>query len=449
MFSLYFTIYQYGTFSTPLASFKGNNIKAYSSESKAPKKQAPSMSSLLDKLAYIKDDSIETMTNTLYRKLFSPEIANSNWRFVDHFVNSKIGLDIARTFSYVKLRKTQHLYDPRITMTVYLNYLQDEYKKGSNKIPFSWEDWTDLSVLNPYLGVENSTCYSFFHSHDIDLDYTFEANKSSLTYFDKTHCLDNEEYLATPDGEFKDPELLPGFNFNGQINEKSDFIGQLHNAKSYLLSAAPPPTLIYFLHDNGTYHKVEPYPSSSMMRNGMFDSFVRKNSFQGFDPIAELENLSPMRLLKHQSDFKSAMVSANSYEVSIPESRFALNTDEMFHYLYAKKKTSLDTNEKKFLEAIDFSKATKVEDAPKYFHEVNVKWYAKYKGHEIKENGAHYDFRFFSGFITEMPSEEATVHSPEYNAATPVNYTLSIDNTINRQTIILSHGPYSFHSYIS
>ncbi|GAV29386.1 hypothetical protein PMKS-002886 [Pichia membranifaciens] len=307
-------------------------------------------------------------------------------------------------------------------------------------MPFSWEDWADLSALNSFLGAEDSTCYSFFHSHDIDLDYTFEANESSSTYLTKSHCLDNEEYLKTPAGELKDPALLPGFNFNGQINEKSDFIGQFYNAKSYLLSAAPPPTLIYFLHDNGTYHKVEPYASSSMMRNGMFDSFVSKKSlFQGFDPITELENLSPNRVLKNPNDFKSAMVNAKSFELSIPESRFVLNTEEMFHYLHAKKESSLALNEKRFLESIGFSKATKVEDAPKYFHEVNVKWYAKYNGHEIKENGAHYDFRFFSGFLSEMPSAEATVHSPEYDPAKPVDYALSIDNTINRQTIILSH----------
>lgn len=126
VFSLYFTIYQYGTFSTPLTSFKGDNIRASNPDSHNSKKQAPSMSSLLNKLAYIKDESVETMTNTLYRKLFGPNIANSNWRFVDHFVNSKIGFDIAGTFSYANKRKTQHLYDPRITMTVYLNTKKDQ-----------------------------------------------------------------------------------------------------------------------------------------------------------------------------------------------------------------------------------------------------------------------------------------------------------------------------------
>lgn len=439
VFSLYFTIYQYGTFSSPLKNIKGNNDWDANVDSHSSKKQSPSMSSLLDKLAFIKENSAVSMANTLYKKLFSSHITNTNWRFTDHFVNSKIGLDIGYIFSYVNTRKDRHLYDPRISLTVYLNSVKDQYSKGSNEIPFSWEDWTDLSVLNPYLGDKDSSCYSFFHNHEIDLSYEFEANESSSKYMEKSHCLDNAEYLETPDGKLRDPALLPGFNFDGQIGEKSNFVGQLKNAKSYLLSSAPPPTQIYFLHDNGTYHKVRPYKSSSMMRNGMFDSFVRKSSFEGFDPVKELESLNKKRLLKHQNDFQSQMLTTHSYELSIPESRFVLNTDELFHYLYAKTESNLEPNEKNFIESIEYSKATKVEDTKKYFHEVNVKWYAQYKNHEIRENGAHYDFRFFSGFLSEMPSEDTTPHSPEFDPSQPVDYSKSIDHKINRQTIILSH----------
>ncbi|KAG0683842.1 hypothetical protein C6P42_000104 [Pichia californica] len=456
VFSLYFTLFSYEGLSSSIMSptAKFNNIQAGSNKLNdnhsnyfTSNSNKPSISSLLDKLAFLNENNFDDMSNNLYKKLFSSDLTNSNWRFSDHFVNNKISLDISAIFSYVNKRKSQHIYDPRITMTVYLNHLNEKFNtEDSNEIPFSWADWVDLSALNPFLGNDKSqNCYDFFHNYDIDID-TIDNGKPFSEQYKNTYCIDNEDFSKSKHGNFINKNLLPGFNFHKQLSVKSNFVGQLYNAKSYLLSFAQPPTLIYFLSDNGTYFKVKPYQSKTMMENGMFDSFVRKPAFKGFNPIEEILNLNKYYLLHSQLDFKTQMIDSNSYELSIPESRFIFNPDELFHYLHTKKIENLEPNEASFLEGIKFSQETKSEDVVKHFTEVNVKWYAQFHDHEIRENGAHYDFRFFSGFLSEMPeSEETTVHSPIYDPNI-AKQSPRVDNKTKRQTIILSHMAHTLFS---
>lgn len=387
------------------------------------------------------NNAITTIVNSIYGRISNPEILNSNWRFTDHFDNYKIANHEPHVDSYIYRRKVQHIYDPRITLSVYLEFLNDQYRSkvdSNDKIlPFSWDDWVDLSYLNRFLGNGTSSCYDFFNDYNIIFDHVMDPELSSSVYSNITYCLDNVDYMKTSNGKFRSSHLLPGFNFRQRIDEKSTFIGKIFNAKSYLLSHAPTPSFIYFLNENGTYYRVKPYQSSSMMDNGIFDSFINKKSFNGFDPIHGLSNLNPNYLIKNKNDFANQLLKTDNFKLDIPESSFTFNPDILFKDLYAKDPSLLEEHEKNFIDSIDFSQSLHPNDLTKHFKEVNIKWPAKYNGHKLIENGGHYDARFFSGFLSEMPNSEFTVHSPTFEHQE--NGIHTDDNEIQRRNIILSH----------
>ncbi|GAV29385.1 hypothetical protein PMKS-002885 [Pichia membranifaciens] len=322
-------------------------------------------------------------------------------------------------------------------MAVYLRHLQEQLNSGVNSMPFSWEDWVDLSYLNRFLNGQGRSCASFLTDYQISLKYEMDESLPSTEYANKSFCLDNVDYLKTPNGKYRDEKLLPGFNFMQRINEKSSFIGKVFNAKSYLLSYAPTPSLIYFLNENGTYYKIKPYQATSMMQNGLFESFTEKSMFAGFDPVKEFGNLEEKYLTHNENDFADQLLKTKNFELKIPEGNFYLNTDELFADLYKKDPSLLEENEKRFLDSVEYSKAADAEDVKKYFNEVNILWPASYNAHKLKENGGHYDARFFSGFVSEMPFSEFTFHSPYYIPEELDRRPL--DNPTSRRTIILSH----------
>lgn len=381
------------------------------------------------------------IASSFNEKLSDPSIANESWRLTADFINSKIDPSLIESYleSYTEKRKVQHLYDPRITLPVYFSHMNDQYSLNSSKILFSWEDWVDLSYLNKFLGDGKKTCNDFFHSHTITLNYDMDPESPSSTYANVSYCLDDDEYLLTEYGKFKDRALLPGFNFMQRIDEKSNFIGKIFNAKSYLLSYSNAPNFIYFLNDNGTYHKVKPELSSSMMKNGMFESFVQNTQFNEFDSVEAMNRLNKDFLLHDQDDFSEILKQKSKFQIDIPESKFVFEPAEQFSHLLATDRSLLEDNEKKFLESLEFSLGIESKDVKKHFKEVNIKWPAKFNNHKLTEDGGHYDARFFSGFFSEMPAAAFTFHSPEFDPNTFGFPNLSIDSAIERRTIILSH----------
>lgn len=390
--------------------------------------------------------------DSIYEKVNDPNNANLIWRLSDSFQNFKVD-NVNYIKRYYELRKNQHVYDPRISLSVYLHYLNDQFnEKSSNEIPFSWEDWVDLSYLNKFLNTNDKegngdkpiSCFKFFKDFNIIIDFRIDDSLLSSDYYDKTFCLDNEEYLKTNHGKFKDEGLLPGFNFNQRIDEKSDFIAKIYNAKSYLLSNAPTPSFIYFLNDNGSYFKAKPYESHSMIRNGIFDKFITENNMNEFNPIKELNRVNANFLIHNDEDFTKQLANSNKFTIDIPEEKFSFDPTLQYKELFNKDVTELEDHERLFVDSMEYSINVDANDIDKHFKEVNIRWPASYKNHKLLENGGHYDARFFSGFLTEMPTSEFTFHSPEYltdenSSENVVNKTNIRDNSINRRRIILSH----------
>ncbi|KAG0691055.1 hypothetical protein C6P40_005282 [Pichia californica] len=382
------------------------------------------------------------ITNQLSKKLLNPQVENSSWRFINSFTNYKLDSekDSSLINNYVTMRTKKHLYDPRITLSVYLNHLNDQLNSNEFEIPFSWEDWVDLSYLNKFLeNRHENTCINLISDkklYNVLIKRTLDSTKPSSFYFNDTLCLDNSEFMESPNGKFRSENLLPGFNFANRIDYKSNFIFKSYNAKSYLLSYAPPPSQIYFLNDDGKYFKVKSYQSTNMMSNGLFENYILNENYDGFNPVNQINKINKNFLTIKESNFINKLSKSN-YQIDIPESNFELNFENQFKNLFDKDESELEEFEKSFIDSIKLSLETSAENVSKYFKEVNINWPTSYNGHKLKENGGHYDARFFSGFISEMPNSELTFHSPYYEK-NGINH-MSSNSNIDRRSIILSH----------
>ena len=385
--------------------------------------------------------SLKMITSSLFRKVSSPEIKNTSWKLTDHFINSKLDPadDLNYITSYIDRRQYEHLYDPLITETVYLRHLNERYARGDDSIPFSWEDWVDMSPLNRFLGAGKLSCQDFFAGFNIKHTLNFDPSSPSSDYFDYTYCLSDSEYLATEEGSLRSADLLPGFNFAQRMDQKSDFLGKVYNAKSHLLSYAPPPNSIYFLSSNGSYFKALPFQSTSMMRNGMFDKFKISEPSLKFDPQSELENLDQEYRIYNENALSQRLSPKNGYKIDIPEENFIFNPSKQFSDLFTKSISGLTEQEKKFRNSLEYSLSYSTNLFDKYFKEVNLVWPASYNGHRLTENGGHYDAKFFSGFISEMPNMEITAHSPHFEGMDYKKQQIYSDSPEKRRTVILSN----------
>ena len=383
------------------------------------------------------ETSIAPIINSIYKILSNPKIDNLNPKFTSHFINSKIDTELDEKYikSYLEFRQSKHLYDPIITLSVYLNYLNTQYSENSVKIPFSWEDWVDLSYLNEFLDDGKSlTCKQFVDKYKYEIDFEWNDSTPSSSLVDKTNCLDTIDYIITDEGKFRSKKLLPGFNFQKKLDKVSTFMGKAYNAKSYLLSYAPKPDFIYFLTDNGKYFRAETKQSSSMLRNGLLKNFLTSESYNGFNPIDQLSKLNKFYEIEHEHSFKLRLNNDNNYQIDIPEENFDVDFATKYQYLFETDDSLLKDNELNFKNSLKMSFQMKTEDIPKYLDEINITPNHEYRGHKVRENGNHYDSRFFAGFISEMPTSEISIHNPRSilnnseikSTATPENIKNSI-----------------------
>ncbi|GMM29571.1 hypothetical protein DAMA08_023160 [Martiniozyma asiatica (nom. inval.)] len=351
--------------------------------------------------------------------------------------------------SYLELKSKFHHHDPRISFAAAMYHLN--HQNGEMILPFSWQDWVDLSALNPFLKYEENekpNCATFLnvglrYSPD-DLDSTSDLNSNS---YDEFYCSDNQYFLETENGKYHVPQLLPGFNFNHWMKEKKSFPEKLIFAKSNLLSNMETPSNLFFLTNNGTFFKVKPVKSQSMLRNDLLGNFL--NSLGGTDQVTistfeEFDKLVanvPLEESTRYLEMQSKISEDKNY--SLDKSAFIMNTNKVLNSIQEDEETEFTD---KFVESIQFSSNVIANSTPKYFHEVNINFPGTYNSVALKENGGHYDFRFFSGFLTTMPKSVHTPHSPNfqidsisYSKSKVVNADNSTDSGNKRKEIILSH----------
>jgi len=402
------------------------------------------MSNLIPIGIFNETNNLEATMISINGKLFSDELINSNWRFVNSFQNYKLESNNQLVQNYIKKREHNHYYDPRITLSVYLNQLnetlEDEnYTQDFTSIPFSWEDWVDLSYMNQFLKNDHSrlSCAAFFKKFNSNVIIDdFDEGRSSLDYMSETNCLDDKDYLETStEADYRDSRLLPGFNFNHRMPKESSLIGKILSAKSYVLSNLKPPKFLYFLNDSGSYYRVRTHQSKSMMRNSLFEKLTTKQTFHEFNPTSQLNNLNKKFMIKNENSFLNQLNEENNFEIDVSAKKFNLDAHVFYKDLFEKQHKAAHVTD--FINALEYSSTLRSEDLPKHFDEVHIILPEIYNGHAVTENGAHYDFRFFSGFLTEMPESEYTVHSPEYTSKKHKNRK-HVDTPSNRRPVILS-----------
>ncbi|KAG7758055.1 hypothetical protein KL911_001031 [Ogataea haglerorum] len=324
-----------------------------------------------------------------------------HWKFSAAFNKPVATFDPS---DYKSARESRLLYDPRITMSVYLSHIRRQLleqgagdaAKARIAVPFSWQDWVDLSVLNRYLELpedQRPTCDDILHQGPAyNPEHKFKNPNRNI---DRA-CVDNDRYTG-----HTSRALLPGFNFKDRTGKKP-FRDKLIHAKSYLLSYAPVPTSIVFLTEKGSY-EVSISGDSNMLDSGLFDEFVelQANETVVADASMEYEMLvNSVSSSKSGLDFDSAFTAEQNYEFVIPPDRFNYSYDQIIED-YEKRIDELDEKQLRHLQTLKYSRSVPSNRLKKSFREVNIIWPATYNGHKVTENGGHYDFRFFNGLVTE------------------------------------------------
>lgn len=337
--------------------------------------------------------------------VFNNKDFNTNWRFTKlHF--KQVNTDPS---FYQKQRADFHLYDPRITLAVYLNQITKSSQTPGTllTVPFSWEDWVDLSSLNDFLvwdETQRPTCEDV-----IDHGIFYNPLKAVQTPNHKIHegvCVDNIDYTG-----HADRHLLPGFSIINDAGENFNFLEKMIQSRSYLLSTMPQPEKLVFLTETDEIFEVYVNHDihSTMMKNNMFNDFVESQRSHSkrksktnveFNPIVELEeftkNIPP---IIPDINFRSLLTSKNNYKLDIPKEKFRYHPHKLLDDLKLNYQ-NLTRAQKVFVENLERQVDADMQIVPKSFGEANLKDH-EINGHQVENLGHHYDLHFFNGFISE------------------------------------------------
>lgn len=219
------------------------------------------------------DKYVHEYISEIIDDVFENKDFNTNWRLFTQFHFKEVNTD---PFFYQTQRKDFHLYDPRITMSVYLNQIwkTEQPPNTTVEIPFSWQDWVDLSVLNDFLvwdEPQRPTCEDVI-DHGIFYN-PLKAVKEPNHKIHENFCVDNVDYTG-----HTDKHLLPGFSITSDnAGSQFNFLEKMIQSRSYLLSTMPQPEKLVFLTGTSDIFEVNVNHNdhSTMMENGMFDNFVK------------------------------------------------------------------------------------------------------------------------------------------------------------------------------
>ncbi|OWB73636.1 hypothetical protein B5S31_g3390 [[Candida] boidinii] len=369
-------------------------------------------------------DKIDKIVNSNDLKSNSPSDYKKYWKFLKN--NENLNRILINPEEYYNSRLNSFIFDPRITYSVYLSHIRklftsknqlNEYNKLNNmKIPFAWSDFIDLSKLNPYLGYKEGEKPSCLDILSFGVDFSSTKKKKKVTSLTQTKstknnynsyscCLDDDMFLEYGLSANSTNKLLTGFNFKSRCRKKT-FREKLIHSKSYINSFLPIPNSVIFLTSSGSY-EVLTSNDESMIYSGLYNEYVQdfteetNNKKIMFDPKYQLNKLTDNVPITRPDLFFNDILRKNHY-LEIDQDDFEFNFKDYKEKLNSEKiLNSLSIKENSYLNSLETSFSIEPESIPKYFYEVNIKYPDKYKNHRLKENGAHYDWRFFNGFLTE------------------------------------------------
>lgn len=295
-------------------------------------------------------------------------------------------------------------FDPRFTLGIYINHIRRTLEKNPKApvhVSFHWYDWVDLSVLNKYLlasSSENSSCALLdsrpeeerIHAMDHDPDEPF-PNPETVDPFE--FCIDDDD--LSPEF-YKHNKLTPGFNvFRSPPKITSDIA--LLTGRSYLYTFAPPPALIFFLTNEGSYRVFTNDDKSKLLDSNLVDDYISHTQSKSINAVKEFKAL--------KSSFSSNKNDViKDYKINLRPQDFNINFDDVIND-YQKKITAGETlspTDLAYYQSLQYSKAEiQAGGPPKYFSETR-----------LVENalGDHYDWRFYTGVLYQTYEQTLTLH---------------------------------------
>lgn len=273
-------------------------------------------------------------------------------------------------------------YDPRFTLSLYLDKIS---KSPNDPVEFNWADWVDMSILNQFLSApqdKKSSCKELF---SLNTESRF-VKGSELSSIEK-YCVDDKNGAL-------------GFRIIGPTGAQS--IGNRRIlGKAYLFSAAPLPSkLVFMTPDSGSYEvpvkdRRDNNVKHALLRNNMVEDYVKQHNTDNLDLVRQFKQTLKQNPPKNQHEALS------TYELTIDEKDFNPAVGDIIKSLESR--SEISAVQKDYLEALKYSES--LTDPPKFFAEAKL-----LNGMSNKEQGDHYDWRFFSGILVGKEVQVVVLH---------------------------------------
>ncbi|KAL6450044.1 MNN4 Protein MNN4 [Candida maltosa Xu316] len=378
------------------------------------------------------------------------QVKNNQQRFAN--VNTKLSqptnikLEIKnhlRVFESGKswINKNELFYDPKFTLSVYLNEIRLQYEKlvkqqqpdekyyvagkiNSNELPaislpFNWADWIDLTVLNNELAKpfdQRMTCGDFTK--------ILHKNPTKLSFFcTDTDAISEKSHDLFTSGNYRFKSQLPNFLIHGHSTHNyfcyNDY--RILQGKNYIMTNMKNPLKVMILPDDdsptgGTF-EFNVDSNRRLTSSKMMDSFVQS---LGYSINQDNEKaLLPDYLNLNHLDFWSDL-NNNIIPSYLPKSDYGFNTsllmrskslieltEDNFRYPYANIDEHINDMEKNS----DLSNPHNqmyldgLKECAKYDNSNEIRYFRMAvidpndPRNRDREWGWHYDWRFFNGAL--------------------------------------------------
>lgn len=328
------------------------------------------------------------------------------------------------------VNKNEVYYDPRLTLSLYINYIKHNSKGQENEktleLPFNWADWVDLSMLNEDLSKsinERRDCNWIKKFTRIDQSSDISAVK----------CMDNSDLspkLIESLG-YDRHEQLPGFIVYDYCDKRAFNDIRIAQGKSHVFSFMDNPYKLLFLNKNGGTYEVnvkgndgkKKVAESGLMNEYLLNNFknqkskLKKMNKPNTDLSIELDPTKEFKSLKETIEPSFLKPSEDPYnmykllhdkgettsrDLPLPKEAFRYSPSivhEKFTLLERLRNLQeLSRSETAFYESIVLSDKHNGYNEPAYFKMSTLAVNGDARNVD-KDQGWHYDWRFFNGAL--------------------------------------------------
>jgi hypothetical protein len=333
---------------------------------------------------------------------------------------------------YFQSKPKVYAYDPRLTNSVFMQYIMDLIQEESDplsiKVPFSWYDWADLTILNGFIRLQpedKPTC-DYVCSRILSQVKTSNFEKAIANILDED-AIDSEKENGSEVGKNKQQAMggttidkekasnsglsqfqkrflgelksspgslkcsdycindkvgnQPGFRIFALNSRAKASMKTLHT-RSYLYSEAQVPNSLVLITGKGNFQvnvkqmDSEDKQANNMVNTGLISDFISKRSmsFDTADIIDDFYSIVPQT----KSD------SSKPYNISLDHERFIFDAPK-----YLEENTPQTVGQHAFHDSLRWSLSARDEELRKYLKESTIVA-------EPMMNGAHFDARFFN-----------------------------------------------------